>query len=138
MVGAIRDRYDGEKRNPWDEIECGHNYARTMASYALMPLWSGFSFDMTENYIGFAPRKAGDGQYVWSVGNTWGTVRFEGKRCTLRVLGDALTLAAFGLRDDSAVASVTVDGAPIAFDAKDGRVTFSKTAIARELIVETV
>ena len=54
------------------------------------------------------------------------------------MLGDALTLAAFGLRDDSAVASVTVDGAPIALEAGEGRVTFSKTAIARELVIETV
>ena len=33
-------------------------------------------------------RRAGDGQYVWSVGNTWGRVRFEKHTCTLTVLGD--------------------------------------------------
>ncbi|MEA2260599.1 MAG: non-lysosomal glucosylceramidase, partial [Acidobacteriaceae bacterium] len=27
-IGNIRSRYDGEKRNPWDEAECGHHYAR--------------------------------------------------------------------------------------------------------------
>ncbi len=32
-IGNIRSRYDGEKRNPWDEAECGHHYARAMASW---------------------------------------------------------------------------------------------------------
>ena len=40
MVKAVRDRYDGERRNPWNEIECGSNYARSMASFALMPICS--------------------------------------------------------------------------------------------------
>ena len=35
-VEAIRQRYDGERRNPWNEFECGSNYARSMASYALL------------------------------------------------------------------------------------------------------
>ena len=138
MVRAIRDRYDGEKRNPWDEIECGHNYARSMASYSLMPLWSGFSFDMSENYIGFAPRRAGDGQYVWSVGNTWGRVRFEKHTCTLTVLGDPLTLSAFGLRGDGDVTSVAVDGSTVPFVREGDRVTFDRCAIAKELVIETV
>ena len=32
-----RARYDGKSRNPFSEIECGHWYARAMASYALIP-----------------------------------------------------------------------------------------------------
>ena len=31
-----RSRYTGETRNPFSEIECGHWYARAMASYALV------------------------------------------------------------------------------------------------------
>lgn len=31
-IKNIRDRYDGKKRNPFDEAECGHHYARAMAS----------------------------------------------------------------------------------------------------------
>lgn len=28
IVEAVRDRHDGLRRNPWDEVECGHHYAR--------------------------------------------------------------------------------------------------------------
>ena len=42
VVKAVRDRYDGKKRNPWNEIECGSNYVRSMASFALIPILSGF------------------------------------------------------------------------------------------------
>ncbi|MBE6589469.1 MAG: hypothetical protein E7643_04755 [Ruminococcaceae bacterium] len=136
MVKAIRDRYDGEKRNPWDEIECGHNYARTMASYALMLLWSGFAFDMTEKYVGFFPVTEGDGQYVWSVGNTWGKVCFEAKKCTLAVRGAPLTLAAFGLKDARSVTLARIDGEEIAFDACDGKIRFAECSIANELVVQ--
>ena len=32
---SARRRFDGERRNPWDEPECGHHYARAMSA------WSG-------------------------------------------------------------------------------------------------
>ncbi len=40
IVAACRARYDGYRRNPWDEVECGHHYARSMASWALLPALS--------------------------------------------------------------------------------------------------
>ncbi len=38
IVRSVRERFDGERRNPWNEFECGSNYARAMASYALLPV----------------------------------------------------------------------------------------------------
>jgi non-lysosomal glucosylceramidase len=55
IVRVIRSRFDGEKRNPWNEFECGSNYARSMASYALLNALSGFSYDMVKGRIGFKP-----------------------------------------------------------------------------------
>jgi uncharacterized protein (DUF608 family) len=36
VVANIRARHDGRKRNPFDEPECGHYYARSMASWAVL------------------------------------------------------------------------------------------------------
>lgn len=36
VVKDIRDRYDGEKRNPFDEAECGHHYARALAAWTVL------------------------------------------------------------------------------------------------------
>jgi len=45
IVTALRARYDGEKRNPYDEYECGHWYARALASYALLTGFTGVRYD---------------------------------------------------------------------------------------------
>ncbi len=43
-IRAIRDRYDGKKRSPFDEAECGHHYARAMASWAAVLALTGFRY----------------------------------------------------------------------------------------------
>ena len=39
VVRDIRDRYDGRKRNPFDEAECGHHYARALAAWSVLKAW---------------------------------------------------------------------------------------------------
>ncbi len=132
MVKAIRDRYDGEKRNPWNEIECGSNYARSMASYALMPIYSGFTFDMTEKHIGFAPI-SGEGKYLFSVCESWGTVEFDRTGCRISMLGNPLLLRSLSVPDCEKVKSVTVDGVCVDFEIADGMLLLSDIEIHREL-----
>jgi hypothetical protein len=48
IVEAVRSRYDGRTRNPWNEYECGSYYARAMASYALLMAYSGFRYSAAE------------------------------------------------------------------------------------------
>ena len=75
IVKAIRDRYDGRKRNPWNEIECGSNYARSMASYSLIPIFSGFRFDMPHRRIGFDPIiNMKNFRCIWSLDSCWGNI----------------------------------------------------------------
>jgi len=74
IVKAVRDRYDGWRRNPWDEVECGHHYARAMSSWALLLALSGYSYSGPEMRMGFAPAlQAGDFRTFWSAGSGWGS-----------------------------------------------------------------
>ena len=73
IVKALRDRHDGIRRNPWNEVECGHHYARSMASWGLIPALSGFNYDMVEGKIDFDPRiNVDDFRCFWSTGTAWG------------------------------------------------------------------
>ena len=129
LVKAVRERYDGERRNPWNEIECGSNYARSMAAFALLPIYSGFTYDMTKNYVGFAPLKRGDGRYFWSVANAWGNVAFEGKGRVLSVLGGQITLSSFGLRAGERAVSLLINGKKTAFTQTDRALAFERTGV---------
>ncbi len=135
MVNAIRDRYDGRKRNPWNEIECGSNYARSMASYALMPIYSGFSFDMTQNYIGFAPISS-EGKYLFSVSDSWGTVEHDKNGYLISMLGEPLSLCSISVPNADSVTNVTVDGENVDFEILNGRIAFPKVEIHKELCLK--
>ena len=71
-IQAIRDRYDGEKRNPFDEAECGHHYARAMASWAAILALTGFQYSGVDKTIAFNA-SAEACEHFWSNGYAWGT-----------------------------------------------------------------
>ena len=78
IVRATRARHDGERRNPWNEVECGHHYARSMSSWALLLALSGFHCDLHRGEISFDPvldASTVDGAFTtfWSCGRGWGT-----------------------------------------------------------------
>jgi uncharacterized protein (DUF608 family) len=74
IVKAVRDRYDGGRRNPWDEVECGHHYARAMASWGLLLALSGYSYSGPGMSLGFAPQVfSEDFRTFWSTGSGWGS-----------------------------------------------------------------
>lgn len=60
IVRTARDRYDGVVRNPFNEYECGHWYARAMASYALIYGLTGVRYDAVEKTLYIQPRIQGD------------------------------------------------------------------------------
>src|SRR4029079_17884835 len=71
VIQAIRDRYDGEKRNPFDEAECGHHYARAMASWGAVLALTGFQYVAATGRLTFAAAE-GPASWFWSNGAAWG------------------------------------------------------------------
>jgi len=45
IAKGARERYDGERRNPFDEPECGHHYARPLSSWSLLQALTGVQVD---------------------------------------------------------------------------------------------
>jgi len=73
IVRALRERFDGLRRNPWDEPECGHHYARAMASWALLLALSGYEYDGRNFAISFKPRLAlSNFRCFFSTDSGWG------------------------------------------------------------------
>lgn len=55
IVQVCRKRYDGVRRNPFNEYECGHWYARALSSYALLEALSGVRYDAVDKSLRVRP-----------------------------------------------------------------------------------
>jgi uncharacterized protein (DUF608 family) len=72
IIEAIRERYDGRKRNPFNEAECGYHYARAMASWATILALTGFEYSAVTRTMKFRASEK-DATWFWSTGAAWGT-----------------------------------------------------------------
>ena len=72
-VENVRKRFDGERRNPWDEPECGHHYARAMSAWSVVIALSGFHYHGADKAINLIPKTGGPRfASFWSTGSGWG------------------------------------------------------------------
>jgi hypothetical protein len=101
-IKNIRDRYDGLKRNPFDEAECGHHYARAMASWAAIIAESGFLYSAVDKSIKFTDKP---GKYFWSNGSAWGMCEIakdgKGINITFEVLHGKVELKSFQIGENN-------------------------------------
>lgn len=73
IVGEVRKRYNGKRRSPYNEIECGNHYARSMAAWGLLTALSGYHFDLGKNQVSFQPCiRQDDFSCFYSNGTSWG------------------------------------------------------------------
>ena len=100
VIKSVRDRYDGKKRSPFDEAECGHHYARAMAAYAEVLALTGFGYSAVKHTLKFNPI---EGTYFWANGYTYGTIhqkrQNDGMQVKIKVLGAPLRIKDYEIRD---------------------------------------
>ncbi len=85
IVQVCRRRYDGRVRNPFNEYECGHWYARAMSSYAMLQGLSGARYDAVEKVLYLTPRIRGDFRAFLATATGYGTVGVKNSKPFLDV-----------------------------------------------------
>jgi hypothetical protein len=74
VVRTCRLRYDGRVRNPFNEYECGHWYARAMSSYALLFGLTGARYDAVDKILYIEPVVRGDFRSFFCTASGYGIV----------------------------------------------------------------
>ncbi|MDR1789041.1 MAG: hypothetical protein LBR12_01565 [Opitutaceae bacterium] len=92
IVRAVRNRYDGVRRNPFNEYEWGHWYGRALSSYALLPAFSGVSYDPAAQKILVAPNAPRDGAFLLNAPAGTGLVTLKNGRPSLAVIEGQIPL----------------------------------------------
>jgi uncharacterized protein (DUF608 family) len=115
ITRAIHDRYHATRRNPWNEIECGDHYARSMASYGVYLAACGFEYHGPKQHIGFAPRLTPENfKCAFTSAAGWGSFaqRIEGGRqhAELSPRWGKLTLRTIALQNSGAQAVKALAG----------------------------
>ena len=74
VIRAIHDRYHPSRRNPWNEVECGDHYARSMASYGVFLAACGYEYHGPKRHLAFAPRLSPENfRAAFTTAEGWGT-----------------------------------------------------------------
>ena len=140
-VENVRSRYDGIKRNPWDEAECGHHYARAMSSWTNIVALSGFEYDASTAAMIVAPRISDvEFRCFWSTGTGWGVFQCSStakhNRLVIKILSGRLPCKSIEMVGTGATTSVASDGQSIRHKSglRDGRTVFtlSETIVIKE------
>lgn len=123
ITRLVHDRYHPARRNPWNEVECGDHYARSMASYGVYLAACGYTYHGPRGILGFAPRiRPEHFEAAFTAAEGWGSysqrITQAEQRCRLRLRHGRLALRTFkcaGLASLPARtrAQVTVNGKPV-------------------------
>ena len=131
IVRAVRERHNGLIRNPWDEVECGHHYARAMSSWSLLTALSGCVWSAPVRELKFHPRTSRNNfRSLFCAGSAWGsyaqTRRQNTLEAALRVEEGQMELAALRLPSPGRKVEVSGrEGASVTVAGTEARIAFS-------------
>jgi hypothetical protein len=97
IVRAARHRYDGRLRNPFDEYECGHWYARAMSSYAMLQALTGVRYDAVDQTM-YIDSKVGDFTSFISTETGFGNISLKGNKPSLNVVYGEIPVKKYVIR----------------------------------------
>lgn len=95
VARAVRQRFTGRNRNPWNEAECGNHYARSMAAWALIIACTGFDWDASRRRLSLAPKVGDQDRFrtVFTTGSAQGRITLEPGAAEITVDQGELDLA---------------------------------------------
>jgi len=103
IIKAVRDRYDGTHRNPWNEVECGDHYIRAMSSWTLLHALTGISYSSKSNQLTISPKiNQRDFQSFFITKSAWGKIS---QIATQKMLSCSITIS-YGTLE---LNSITID-----------------------------
>ncbi len=118
ILNGLRNRYNGTRRNPYNEIECGDHYARAMAGWSVLEAVSGFRYNALEDALTFAPA-SGEPEFraPFITGSGWGTFaqrkETQGSQVRLTCMYGDIHIRSLLLRDLTEDSVITLDGTPV-------------------------
>jgi len=137
QVRAMHERYLGAKRNPWNEVECGSHYSRSMASHGAFIAACGYEYHGPKGFLAFTPRVTPENfRASFTAAQGWGTYSRQSQsshfkfQIVLKWGKLRVKTLAFAVAGKPRNLTVTVNGRSVAathtFD--KGRVKISLTA----------
>ena len=86
IVREVRKRYDGRIRNPFNEYECGHWYARALASYGLLQGLTGIRYDALDQTLYIDSKIGNDFQCFLATENGYGLAGLKNSKPFLNII----------------------------------------------------
>ena len=112
ILTGLRARYDGSRRNPYNEIECGDHYARAMAGFSVLDAWTGAWYDASAGHLRIG---LGAERYPLIAGPGWGEVTVSDRVASLRCLGGQVPLTQISV-PAGVIGAVQVGGRRVAVE----------------------
>lgn len=111
ILDGVWARYDGRRRNPYNEIECGDHYARSMAGWSVLGAMSGIRYDASSRHLTCQADRPGSWPIIFDEG--WGSVDVDDATVRLTCSSGRLRLRRLILAGTAIPSGLTctVDGA---------------------------